>query len=371
MLVARAGGFARPKRLRASAGAKLPPFRASRRRSPGRRRGRRPRCRSSTKWMRSSSQMLSSSRRWTSSSPRSAASPPEASTRSGGAASGSTSTTTRARSSRSCASAAACDLRAVTAANVNRALVDAVGRRARRSSRSSRRRCRRRPRRCNAGSHRNFTPAELDLVQGLASEAALVLGRTRSNEALRAALERERLVAEIGRRVRSELDLETVLRVAVEETAKAIGVTRSFVRLGELGEPMPFSPNGRAGRRVRRRYGRAPAGPQPGRPRATDRGRRRHRDVRGSRIRLGDLQALLDLDVKATLATPIVVFDRMIGVFNLHRTEKTRWLPGEIALAEAVARELGLAIPHGPAARRERAAPAPPGDADPGRAGRH
>ena len=53
------------------------------------------------------------------------------------------------------------------------------------------------------------------------------------------ALERERLIAEIGRRVRSELDLDTVLRVAVEETAKAIGVTRSFVRLGELGEPMP------------------------------------------------------------------------------------------------------------------------------------
>ena len=75
--------------------------------------------------------------------------------------------------------------------------------------------------------------------QGLASEAALVLSRTRSSEALRAALERERLVAEIGRRVRSELDLDTVLRVAVEETAKAIGVTRCFIRLGERGEPMP------------------------------------------------------------------------------------------------------------------------------------
>ena len=31
-------------------------------------------------------------------------------------------------------------------------------------------------------------------------------------------------------------------------------------------------------------------------------------------------------------------------MFSLHRAEVTRWLPGEIALAEAVARELGLAI---------------------------
>ncbi len=34
----------------------------------------------------------------------------------------------------------------------------------------------------------------------------------------------------------------------------------------------------------------------------------------------------------------------MIGVFGMHRNEAARWLPGEIALAEAVARELGLAI---------------------------
>ena len=61
-------------------------------------------------------------------------------------------------------------------------------------------------------SHRSFTAAELDVVQGLASEAALALGRARSNDALRAALGRERLIAEIGRRVRSELDVDTALR---------------------------------------------------------------------------------------------------------------------------------------------------------------
>src|SRR6266540_3825530 len=85
-----------------------------------------------------------------------------------------------------------------------------------------------------------FTSEELALLQALAAEAALALERTRSADALAEALERERLVASIGRKVRSELDLEAVLRVAVEETGKAAGVTRCFIRLGELGGPMPI-----------------------------------------------------------------------------------------------------------------------------------
>jgi PAS domain S-box-containing protein len=195
-------------------------------------------------------------------------------------------------------------------------------------------------------SHRNFTPAELELVQGLASEAALALGRTRSNEALRAALERERVIAEIGRRVRSELDVGTVLRVAVEATAEALGVTRSFVRLGELGEPMPVLAEWTA-------PGLDPVGDVAPRLPALNLAARERRTVAVDDVEasdeiadpgLGDRQALSHLGARATLAIPIVVFDRVIGVFGMHRDEATRWLPGEIALAEAVARELGLAI---------------------------
>ena len=53
-------------------------------------------------------------------------------------------------------------------------------------------------------------------MQALASEAALALERTRSAAALAQALERERLVAEISRKVRSELDLDALMRVAVD-----------------------------------------------------------------------------------------------------------------------------------------------------------
>jgi PAS domain S-box-containing protein len=196
-------------------------------------------------------------------------------------------------------------------------------------------------------SHRTFTAAELDVVQGLASEAALALGRARSNEALRAALGRERLIAEIGRRVRSELDVDTALRVAVEETARAIGdVRRSFIRLGEIGEPMPILAEWNA-------PGVGPVGDVAPRLPGLNLAARDRRTVAVGDVEtapeledasLGSRELLLDLGTRSVLATPIVVFDRVIGVFSLHRTEAGRWLPEEIALAEAVARELGLAI---------------------------
>ncbi len=195
-------------------------------------------------------------------------------------------------------------------------------------------------------SHRRFTAAELDVVQGLASEAALALGRTRSNDALREALARERLIAQIGRRVRSELDLDTVLKVAVEETAKAIGVTRSFIRLGEIGEPMPVLAEWNA-------PGVDPVGDVAPRLPGLNLATRDRRTVAVSDVEtapefedasLGRRETLLELGTRSVLATPIVVFDKVIGVFSAHRFEARRWLPGEIALAEAVARELGLAI---------------------------
>ena len=80
---------------------------------------------------------------------------------------------------------------------------------------------------------RLFTPSETELMQDLANETALALGHASSRDALQAALARERLVGEISRRVRSELDLDAVLSVAVEEVGMALDVSRAFIRLGE------------------------------------------------------------------------------------------------------------------------------------------
>jgi PAS domain S-box-containing protein len=59
---------------------------------------------------------------------------------------------------------------------------------------------------------------------------------------------------------------------------------------------------------------------------------------------LGGIQPLLDLDALAVLATPVLVFDRMIGVLGFHRAVAGDWSEAQVALVEAVARELGVAI---------------------------
>src|SRR5207237_1746010 len=59
---------------------------------------------------------------------------------------------------------------------------------------------------------------------------------------------------------------------------------------------------------------------------------------------LGGRHALLALGSRAVLAVPLVVFDELIGVLALHRAKPGPWTPEETTLAEAVAREIGLAI---------------------------
>jgi PAS domain S-box-containing protein len=73
-----------------------------------------------------------------------------------------------------------------------------------------------------------FTQEEIALLQALAAEAALALDRLRWAEALRSALAREQLVAEIARNVHGELDVAEVVRVASEQVRDALradGVT--------------------------------------------------------------------------------------------------------------------------------------------------
>ncbi len=196
------------------------------------------------------------------------------------------------------------------------------------------------------GEPRVFTGDELALLQALAAESALALDRTRSANALADALEREQLVASIGRKVRSELDLEAVLRIAVEETGVAAGVTRCFLRLGEAGGPMPIRAEWDA-------EGFVPIGAAADKLAVTNLAARERRTVAVADVRaepaledpeLGGVQILLELDALAVLATPVLVFDSMIGVFGLHRSEPGEWSEAEVSLAEAVAREVGIAI---------------------------
>ncbi|HEY3540926.1 MAG TPA: GAF domain-containing protein [Gaiellaceae bacterium] len=90
--------------------------------------------------------------------------------------------------------------------------------------------------------HRAFSTDDLAAMQALASEATIALERTRSSLALHDALERERLLASIARRLRTELDLRQALTATVEETARALGASGCVLELAgttfaEWGSP--------------------------------------------------------------------------------------------------------------------------------------
>jgi PAS domain S-box-containing protein len=194
---------------------------------------------------------------------------------------------------------------------------------------------------------RAFTTEELRLIDALAGEAAIALDRTRSASALDEALARERLVARISRRVRSVHDLDAVTRVAVTETGRALGASRCFIRLGGATEPMPIRAEWFA--EGLQAIGDAAVAALP----VTNLAARERRTVAVTDVldapeledpSLGSVALLTGLGTRSGLATPVIVFDRMIGTLTLHRREPGSWAQADVLLAEAVAREIGLAL---------------------------
>ena len=193
---------------------------------------------------------------------------------------------------------------------------------------------------------RSFSTAELGPMQTLAGEAALALDRARSASALGEALERERLLGSIARKVRSELDVDALQRIAVRETGKALGVQRCFIRLRTPDGGMPIAAEWNA-------PGADPIGDAaellPVSNLAAKTGETQavgdvltNPELDGPG--LGGRETLLELSTRGVLATPIQAFGRTIGVFALHRAEPGAWSEAETSLAETIARELGMAI---------------------------
>jgi len=196
------------------------------------------------------------------------------------------------------------------------------------------------------GERRAFTAEEVRLMEALAGEAAIAIDRTRSASALDRALARERLVAKISRRVRSVHDLDAITRVAVTETGRAISASRCFIRLGEGGEALPIRAEWWAD-------GLEPIGDAVAGLPVSNLAARERRTVSIPDVldapeladpSLGSVENLSRLGSRAALATPVIVFDRMIGVLAVHRPEPGPWSSGDVSLAEAVAREVGLAL---------------------------
>jgi PAS domain S-box-containing protein len=195
-------------------------------------------------------------------------------------------------------------------------------------------------------ARRPFPAEEITLLEALAAESALAMERTNSASQLEEALARERLVAEIGRKVRSEHDTEALLGIAVEEVGKALGLQRCIVRLGEPGRSTSVPAEWDA-------EGVAPIGSAAAELPVPNLAIRERRTIAIADVteaselsdpELGSVELLVERGTRSVLAVPIFVFERTIGALVLHREQAEPWSPTDAALAESVAREIGLAL---------------------------
>ncbi len=190
---------------------------------------------------------------------------------------------------------------------------------------------------------RAFSPEELGPLRTLASEAAVALERARSASALQEALERERLVSSIAQQgavgARSRGAPARRGRGVGARPRRSRGASSASARKARACRSRPSGrPKGLRRSAARRRSG------CPVSNRAARSGRTvAIADVQ-SEFEGEDLEVLRGLGSGSALATPIAVFDRMIGVLALHRAEAQAWTASEIGLAEAVARELGMGV---------------------------
>ncbi|HET8895449.1 MAG TPA: GAF domain-containing protein [Gaiellaceae bacterium] len=189
--------------------------------------------------------------------------------------------------------------------------------------------------------HRAFTAEELATMQAIASEATIALERTRASIALADALARERLLAAIGRRLRSELDLQGAVDATVEDTARALGAVRCFIRLGDLEGELPIVAQWTA-------PGVERVPQEPDALAASNLAAHERRTVVIANIEeaaeLDDVARLRELGAYAIVSTPVVVQGRAVGVLSAHRDRALQWSQNDVLLLEAVAAEAGLAI---------------------------
>src|SRR3954465_14417295 len=188
---------------------------------------------------------------------------------------------------------------------------------------------------------RAFSKEDLSLMQTLASEATIALERTRGAIALAEALDRDRLLASIGRRLRTDLDLEPGLGATVEETGRALGALRCFVRVDGRVLAHWSSDDSELRDDVAQGLPVANLAFTESRTVAVS---DIQSDPEFAEPALGPLDPDRALHARAIAATPIAVGDETVGVLAASRTQPRAWSQSDTTLLEAVAAEVGLAL---------------------------
>jgi GAF domain-containing protein len=92
-----------------------------------------------------------------------------------------------------------------------------------------------------------FSDDHVAVLQTLADQLATAIANARLFEQVQRRARRERLIREITARVRSTVDVESILQTTVQELGKALGTSYGVVRLGTEAELAPPPTHGRAG----------------------------------------------------------------------------------------------------------------------------
>lgn len=90
----------------------------------------------------------------------------------------------------------------------------------------------------------SLSPSEISLVEAVVNETALALENTRLVEEVQRRAQEQRLISDISAKTSSYLDLEMVMKTAVQEIGRMIHATKVQIRLENVSQPSVSSGNG-------------------------------------------------------------------------------------------------------------------------------
>lgn len=200
----------------------------------------------------------------------------------------------------------------------------------------------------------SFTEEDEEVVSAMAAMAAVGVVNASLFAAEKERAERTLLLRDIGSRVRRTLDVSKVVSATVEVLGRAAGVERCFVRLKGPGDHTS------APGKIQAEWdapGVEPLAPDSGRRFPVEslavqtRRTQSSNDVTTDERLLdealpGSPEDLLAHSTRAVLVSPLAWGEELLGVVTFHSEAPRRWTQSDIALIEAAAREVSIALHH-------------------------
>ena len=199
----------------------------------------------------------------------------------------------------------------------------------------------------------SFEEADQRFFETMGAIATVGINNARLFSAEKERAERSALMTEISSKVRRSLDVNEVLESTVETLGKSAGVDRCFIHLvheeggPHLGE-IQSEWNSPGTQSLREHaHVKFPISTLTMESRTTQWTDDVMEDPRMSDPELaGDPMDMVSHGTRASMASPLLWGDRLLGIVAFHSRTPRKWTEGEVALIEAAAREVSVAINH-------------------------